>query len=216
MNFILDNFAIVVLAQAHNPSILNPDFLKNQKIVDQSFTPTNVICTPPVAQVSYKEGITIMAEFEKMQFTDTIAARIPFESPIPDIATKYIRVLPHVRYTAVGINFVGHYPCKDRETAANLLPSKFLREGKWSSFGDAAPYVGINLKYLIGNVHCTIKLDTTDASRPNEAPSPVIVISSNYHVDSDNVEEIAALISDWRTQYKHFSDVVIDVLPEGS
>lgn len=216
MKFILDNFAIVILAQAHNPSILNPDFLKNQKIVDESFTPTNVICTPPVAQISYQEGITIMAEFEKLQFTDTVTTRIPFESPIPDIAMKYVRALPHVRYTAAGINFVGHYPCKDKETAANLLPSKFLKEGNWSSFGDATPYVGINFKYLVGNVHCTIKLDTTDVSRSKEAPSSVIMISSNYHVDSDNIEGITTLISNWKTQYTHFSGIVIDVLPEGS
>jgi len=52
MNFNLDSFSIVVLAQAHNPSILNPDFLKNNGIIDPLFKPNNVIynviCTPPV------------------------------------------------------------------------------------------------------------------------------------------------------------------------
>lgn len=215
MNFTLDNFSIVVLAQAHNPSILNPDFLKNQKIVDPSYTPSNVICTPPVAQVSYQEGITIMAEFEKLQFIDAVTKRIPFESPIPGITLNYIKALPHVRYTAVGINFVGHYLCKDKATAAALLPAKFLKEGKWESFGDTVPSVGIKFAYLIGNVRCTINFDTTDTIRPNEAPVPVIVITSNYHVDSTNIEEISAVITNWKTQYNHFSDIVLDALPEG-
>lgn len=215
MNFTLDNFSIVVLAQAHNPSILNPDFLKNQKIVDPLYTPANVICTPPVAQVSYQEGITIMAEFEKLQFIDADTKRIPFESPIPGIALNYIKALPHVRYTAVGLNFVGHYLCKDKATAVALIPSKFLKEGKWSSFGDTAPSVGLKFTYLIGNVRCTINLDTTEAGRPNEAPVPVIMVSSNYHVDSANIEEIETIITKWKNQYKHFSDVVLYALPEG-
>lgn len=215
MNFTLDNFSIVVLAQAHNPSILNPNFLKNQKIVDPSYTPSNVICTPPVAQVSYQEGITVMAEFEKLQFIDADTKRIPFESPIPIIASNYVKALPHVRYTAVGINFVGHYLCKDRATAKALVPAKFLKEGRWTSFGDVAPSVGIKFTYLIGNVRCTINLDTTDAIRPNEPPVPVIVITSNYHVDSANIEEINAIIVNWKTQYKNFSDFVLYALPEG-
>lgn len=215
MNFTLDNFSIVVLAQANNPSILNPDFLKNQKIVDPSFTLSNAICTPPVAQVSYKEGITIMAEFEKLQFTDADTKRIPFESPITDIALNYIKALPHVRYTAVGINFVSHYLCKDRATAAGLLPAKFLKEGKWASYGDTAPFVGIKFTYLVGNIRCTINFDTTDAIRTNEAPISVIAITANYHIDSANIEEISAIITNWKTQYKHFSNIVLDALPEG-
>jgi hypothetical protein len=215
MSFNLDNFSIVVLAQAHNPSILNPDFLKNQGIIEPSFTPTNVICTPPVAQVSYREGITIMAEFEKVQFIDADPKRIPFESPIPSIALNYIKALPHVRYTAAGINFVGHYLCKDKATATALLPAKFLKDGKWSSFGDTAPSVGVKFTYLIGNIRCTINLDTTDAIRPNEPPVPVIMISANYHVDSTNIGEISTVINEWKNQYKHFSDIVLYALPEG-
>ncbi len=117
MNFNLDNFSIVVLAQAHNPSILNPDFLKNNGIIAPSFKPNNVICTPPLSQVSYIEGLSIVAEFEKLQFIDIKKERIPFESPIPEIAIKYIKTLPHVQYTAVGLNFKAHYYCKDKEFA---------------------------------------------------------------------------------------------------
>ena len=215
MDFILDNFSIVVVAQAHNPSILNPDFLKVQGIVDPSFTPSNVICTPPVAQVSYKEGITIMAEFQKLQFIDAAAERIPFASPIHDIAIKYINTLPHVKYTAVGLNFAGHYLCKDKESALALLPSKFLKDGEWYSFGDTAPYVGIKFGYLIGNVRCTINFDTADNPiHPSKPPSPIIAITSNYHIDSTNIEEMNSFISNWKTQYDHFLKVVRNTLPE--
>lgn len=214
MNFNFDNFSIVILAQAHNPSILNPDFLKNQNIVDPSFTPNNVICTPPVAQVSYNEGISIIAEFEKLQFIDTVTSRIPYESPIQEIAKKYTIALPHVRYTAVGLNFMGHYRCKDKESAMLFLPNKFLKQGNWSTYGDGLPNVGLKFMYSIKNVRCTITMDTTELIKPNEHPQPIVGITANYHLDSINMEEISSFISDWKTHYNHLSKIILDVFSE--
>lgn len=215
MNFGLNNFSIVILAQAHNPTILNPDFLKNQGIIESSFTPNNVICTPPVAQVTYKEGITIMAEFEKLQFIDTIPSRIPFESPIPEISKKYINALPHVRYTAVGLNFIGHYRCKDKEFALAFLPKKFLKDGAWNTYGDNIPYVGLKFIYKLKNVTCTLNLDTTEVILPNQQPLPIIGITANYHLDSINIEEIISFINEWKSQYNHLAKIILDTFPEG-
>src|SRR3989338_2693512 len=140
MNFNLDSFSIVILAQAHNPSILNPDFLKNQGIISNLLTPNKIICTPPVAQVSYVEGISITAEFDKLQFTDVSPKRIPLESPVPEISEKYIKTLPHVKYTAIGLNFIGHYTKKDNKLISSFLYNKFLKKDSWSSYGDSLHY----------------------------------------------------------------------------
>ncbi|MBM4141905.1 MAG: hypothetical protein FJ242_10600 [Nitrospira sp.] len=215
MNFNLDSFSIVILAQAHNPSILNPDFLRNQGIIDPSFKPNNIICTPPVAQVSYIEGVSIIAEFEKLQFIDSEPKRIPFESPILEIATKYINTLPHVRYTAVGLNYNGHYRCKDKEFALSFLPNKFLKEGSWATYGDSIPYIGLKFIYPLENIRCTINIDTTEVVRPNESPQTIIGITANYHLDSNNIEEIILFINNWKTQYNHFSKIILDTFLEG-
>ncbi|MBI5666248.1 MAG: hypothetical protein HZC49_14325 [Nitrospirae bacterium] len=214
MKFNLDNFSIVVLAQAHNPTVLNPDFLKNNKIIDPSFTPNNVICTPPVAQISYIEGLSIIAEFEKLQFIDTEPKRIPFESPIPEIANKYINVLPHVRYKAAGLNFIGHYLCKDKEFALSLLPRKFLKEGSWSTYGDETPSTNLKFTYSLKNIKCTISLETAELLRPNEPSLPILGINANYHIDSTSLEEIVSFINNWQTQFNHFSKVISDTFPE--
>lgn len=214
MKFNLDNFSIVVLAQAHNPTILNPDFLKNNGIIDASFTTNNVICTPPVAHVSYVEGISVMAEFEKLQFIDTEPKRIPFESPIPEVAKKYINVLPHVRYTSVGLNFIGHYLCKDKEFALSLLPHKFLKEGSWSTYGDSLPHVGLKFIYPLKNIKCTINMETAELVRSSEPPLPIIGINANYHIDSTSIEEIVSFVNNWQTPFNHFSKVISDTFPE--
>ncbi len=214
MKFNLDNFSIVILAQAHNPTILNPDFLKNNGIIDASFTTNNVICTPPVAQVSYVEGISVIAEFEKLQFIDIELKRIPFESPISEIAAKYINVLPHVRYKAAGLNFIGHYLCKDKEFALSFLHHKFLKDGSWNTYGDEMPSISLKFAYSLKNIKCTISMKTAELLKPNEPSLPIIGISANYHIDSTSIEEIVSFINNWQTQFNHFSKIILDVFPE--
>ncbi len=214
MNRYMNNFSVVILASANNPSILNPDFLKSQGIVDSSLTPVNVVCTPPVSQVTYKENISIVAEFEKLQFTDTLVERIPFKSPITAIATKYVETLPHVQYTSVGLNFTDHIKCKDRSSSLSILPEKFLKEGPWCTHGDSQPAIGLRFIYNIGDIRAAFTMDTAELNVKGSPAISIIQIAANYHFDSKNIEEIIEFISNWEKQYEHFSGFIADTFGE--
>ncbi len=214
MKFILDNFSIVILAESHNPSILNPDFLKNEGIVDPSFTATNIFCTQPVSQIAYQEGIIITTEFEKLQLVDAVSSRIPFDSPIPDIATKYVRKLPFVRYKAVGLNFTGHYGFTDPKAAINYLPNFFLKEGKWSSYGAGMPMIGIKFTYSFPTYKCLISVDTAETIPPDQTEKGAVIVTANYHSDLNNLDDIAAFIDDWKKHYNHLGKIIDDTFPE--
>jgi len=215
MKINLTNFSIVVLAQAHNPSILNPDFLKNNKIVDASFTPKDVYCTPPIAQVSFDEGISIIAEFERLQFIDHVSERIPHKSQIAEIATKYISVLPHVRYTAAGINFIGHYLWENTNIASSFISNKFIREGPGLSAGDGLTNIGLKFVYLFGKIKCTISIESTEMIREENKKIPVILINANYNLDvkDNNIQEIKSFISDWKIQNERFTSFLEKIFP---
>ncbi len=206
MKINLTNFSIVVLAQAHNPSILNPDFLKNSKIVNAGFTPKDVYCTPPIAQVSFQEGISIIAEFERLQFIEHVSERIPHNSQIPEIANRYISILPHVRYTAVGINFIGHYLWENTNEARSFILDKFIKEGAW--LGDQLTDVGLKFVYLFEKTKCTISLESAEIIKTENGKAPVILINANYNLDAknNNIQEIKSFISDWQIQNKRFND----------
>ena len=57
----LFQFSGVVVGQAHNPTILNPDFLAAEGIVPKSWnwSVSETITTPPLAMVRYANGATI-------------------------------------------------------------------------------------------------------------------------------------------------------------
>jgi len=99
-------FAIVLAAKSNNPTILNPDFLQYNKIIDRTLELRQPpICTEPFAQVSYQNGITITSQLDKVIF----AVRKTAESvrdfdELFEIAKKYVNLIPHVEYTGIGIN----------------------------------------------------------------------------------------------------------------
>ena len=103
----LFQFSGVVVGQAHNPTILNPDFLAAEGIVPKSWnwSVSETITTPPLSMVRYMNGVTITVEPNKLQVTDPNVENGPGDSKVTEIASEYVRVLPHVRYTASGNNF---------------------------------------------------------------------------------------------------------------
>ncbi|MBF0517090.1 MAG: hypothetical protein HQK97_08230 [Nitrospirae bacterium] len=230
MKIELTNFSIVVLAKAHNPTILNPDFLRINSIVDQSFTPFDVLCTTPAAHVFYKESLSVVAEFERIQFIDEDNVRIPYDSPIPYIAIKYMDVLPHVRYMASGINFVGHYTFPSKEIASFFISNSFIKNGPWNSISGTRPDVGVKFSYSVNDVICNISIETAEiapgtiGARRGEADdeleelpplSPVVLVKANYHFSAKEVENkrIKMFIAKWYNYFEEFHNFLEGVFP---
>jgi len=77
---ILTELGIVIVAQNHNPTILNPDFLKRNKIVPENWElACPPICLPPVARVSFTKGVNIFSQPE----------RIIFDAPVKSQAARW-------------------------------------------------------------------------------------------------------------------------------
>ena len=124
------NTGLVVTAQAHNPAILHPAFLVAQKIVPEDWEPADPpICTPPFAQVKFKNQIVFTVQTDRLQVKDERPPEDVRSSQVPELATKYIRTLPHVRYTAVGVNVTGALECAD---PGAFLVERFMKPGPWN------------------------------------------------------------------------------------
>ncbi|MBN1234119.1 MAG: hypothetical protein JXA60_12250 [Candidatus Coatesbacteria bacterium] len=105
----LVNFALVILAENHNPSSFSPDLLLKMGLFrtdDPGFElSSSPVITPPMAQMNFKNGISINCDMNRLVFEDANPAHLPKFSPIPDMATKYVKQVPYVPYKAIGINF---------------------------------------------------------------------------------------------------------------
>lgn len=142
-------FSIVVVGRDCNPTILNPDFLAHRKIVNPVWgweMDAPPITTPPIAAVRYDSGVRITVEPSRLLVTDVGFGGDVVANKIPTIAKAYVRALPHVRYTAVGINFRSLVEMDDPD---GYLKERFLRP----RVGDGRKRILDTLKLTLGYAH---------------------------------------------------------------
>lgn len=81
----------------------------------------------------------IVSQFDKVIFTETLGEKQNKDVFIPKIAKNYIKTLPHVEYTAVGINPKGHVIYQNAAAIQKFIVETLLAPGPWRQFGEAKP-----------------------------------------------------------------------------
>lgn len=214
-------FSIVVTGEAHNPTILNPDFLILQGIVPNDWSRqvkvSQAITTPPFAIVAYSNGISILVEHEKLQVIDAGVRLNPAESPAVVIAEKYVRALPHVNFKAVGVNIHSVTPM---ESARDFLKRRFVRSGAWDTESEPLFAAGVRLAYPIpteGRV--VFDLDTLDPTggEGQGKPDSQLIVKANFHRDcrkqpaaDEVVAHLSHVGSDW-DRYQRILRLILEL-----
>ena len=218
MNIVPLEFSIVVVGQDCNPTILNPDFLKYRGIVPQIWgweLAGAIITTPAIAVVSYDSGVTVKVEKNRFQVADQKVAANVAQSKAIDIARSYIEVLPHVRYTAVGINFRSLVEMKEPDA---FLKERFLSTGPWDQ--EQNPLLGVNLKfaYSYNDGRLNLSLEGGVAVRQKGEISEElqgVFTYANYHRDCQGYptdQMVLAHINKALSDEKHFDAFVKELL----
>lgn len=207
MKWRLVQFSVVVVADAHNPTILNPDFLASQRIVPKSWgwEVAEAITTPPLAMVRYENGVNVTVEQNKIQISDPNVGDGPEQSKITEIAAAYVEILPHVRYTAVGNNFQSLIP---RSNPGDYLKDRFLKEGEWTKSPSDLDAVGVQLSYpLVPVGRLALTINAAEATLPGEDDhQEVVVCNANFSREcgerpaaDEAVEHLTLAMRDWDT-----------------
>ena len=147
--------------------------------------------------------------------TETSAAVAPQSSKVVDIAQKYVEVLPHVRYSAVGINFRSLVEYAD---ATAFLKDHFLKSGIWDSESHLLQTVGLKLVYPLDGGRLTFSLESGTVTQRLEEESKQISgvgVHANFHRDchgypsKDQVtERLGSAEDDWTAYQSILSDIL--------
>jgi hypothetical protein len=201
---------------------LNPDFLVIRNIVREEWGWEVVeprITTPPFALVRYANGVSITVEYDKLQVVDTTVSDDPLSSKACEIARNYITTLPHVRYTAVGMNFQSVVETPAPEA---YLKERFLKAGPWQSERNPLDAAGFRFVYLLlGNGRVTVSIDAgeIEPTPPTEGERQkrrVIVATANFHrvcegypADSQAVEHLERMRDDWSVYQQFLQETLL-------
>lgn len=212
-HFSICEWSIVVVAKNHNPTILNPDFLKCNEIVPSDWElASNPICIEPIAQVAFKNGITIRAELGKLIFSENLKNKTKNECEIPKIAHKYVEKLPHVDYKAVGINPSGHFPICDEYDTKDFIIKKLITPGPWQRFENTVAKVLVKFIYTLESGKCYLDIEEGWV----EEKIPVILFHANFHHEIGNYSKeekllkLYSTIDNWEKDLENFRKIVIE------
>lgn len=217
MDTALFNASLVVLAESNNPTILNPDFLRIQRVVPEEWgweLGGAPITTPPFSRVSYSSGYSITVEENKIQFSQDGASIDLSDSRLTEIATKYLEVLPHVQYRAIGTNF---RVASKEGNPEEFLIEKFIKPGRWNSGDHHLSAAAVKLVYQHDEARLTISLDPGTSTSPKEAnPSKAIICHANIHRDlirdADLVEQLIVNLNKFSDDFARFNSLYKEIV----
>ena len=212
----LRELAVTIVAKNHNPSILNPDFLRLNHIVSEEWE----LAEPPVnvdliAHVKYKNGIGITAQFEKITFFERVGATAVHEVRVPQIAKRYVETLPHVDYRAVGINPKGLVIADSDEEASHFVAERLIAAGPWKSFGDRPPVVKADFVYSMGEATLNLAIGSGTSSEGPEATGiSNVVFAGNFHREiggenpGERMRNLLRIVDTWKADVEAFTQLV--------
>lgn len=180
--FTVPSVSAVVAAQLHNPSILNHDFLLINSIIAKDWgDPTEYMSTPPFAQLAYAaKSIRFILQQERLMITKATEGEIPDIADILSTAKMYVKTLPHVKYTAVGINSTMTVEF-EKGGATQTMTERFL-----SSVLQAPQLVpstfSIQLRY---DLQKNEQINLSYGPREGSDGSDRIECTANYHVPAE-------------------------------
>jgi len=123
--------SVVILAEAHNPSILSPDWLKEKKIISEN--PSNFVHTPDFA-VFESKTFSLIVDRQRLQLTAKKTSPKVLGALI-SIISRYFELLPHIPYLRLGLNFDWLVEEDERSTPPEIQ----LTVGSTTDFSDIFP-----------------------------------------------------------------------------
>ncbi len=143
--------SIAILSQRNNPSLLSPDFLARNGIVPETWKPEpqGILVLPPLARITYENGVEFMLQEEKFQIRANDPSRIEWAADLPRMTLAFLSTLPHVAYGAVGLNFEMREPAPTDDPKPPRLLDDMLKDGPWLVYGEECRTQTIRLQYRL-------------------------------------------------------------------
>ena len=213
----LIEFSVVVVAEAeaNNPTILNPDFLRHNGIVgthwrlSESHQP---VTTPWLSVVVFDGGLTVRADPNRVTFEQQGGVLSPEDIECADIAKGYLKTVPHVPYTAFGVNS----KARVQNSPLSKLSEMLCSDGSGMMFNSIAPRFELKAIYEMAGKRLTLELQDGQNERGSFR-----LCQANIHRDiaepnqQMRVNSMLSFLDAWRNDLDEFRALVTQSLLPG-
>lgn len=215
-SLVVQELVIVIAAKNLSPTILNPDFLRYSGIVPENWEfQRQPIYSDRVAQVIFTNGISIVAEPQRVVFIEAIDNKATTEVAIPGIARKYVQTLPNVEYQAMGLNPRGYVTFdKGQDAARKYLAETLLSPGPWNEVGIRPTRATINYAYTLERGQFNLSVNEAALRQQDETTTPIVLFSGNFDYDiagntgSEKLESLYQSLENWQGDLETYINIV--------
>jgi hypothetical protein len=217
----VQELAIVLVAPNHRPTMLNLEFLRCGNIIPDDW---NVI-RPPVqtqqaAQLVFQNGVSFSAQSDQISLVEPIGAKNSDEIWIPHLARRYVELLPHAGYQAIGINVRGfvNFSVQEQDAARQFLTQTLLAPGTWQEYGQQGVRAGLNLAYRLSGRQLLLSIHEVKLQKGEAEAVPGIMFSGNFEYRlaqakenerAENLpEQVLSVLDQWQTDLKVYTDLI--------
>ena len=212
----VQELAIVIAAKDLKTSIISADFLKYSGIIPGEWELSQ---KPYIynngARFSFKNGVNIIAEPNRIIFAEVVANKTKETIIIPEIANKFTQKLSNLDFQAVGINPRGFVAFGEEDAANKFITQKLLSPGAWQEEGEEAMRASLNLVYRLKRAPLALNI-TEAALNQKDKKIPIVIFSGSfsYQVIENSVEQklgfVNQVVGNWFTDITAFSSLVND------
>lgn len=195
----LINVSVVLVAKHHNPSLLNPDFLRSNGLAekDTSVRADQTLVTPAFSRIVFENGISWTVDPDRCTIQEDINDSLREEYRIHQSAIKYAETLPHLPYLAMGLNWKLWWPVNEPD---QWLKQQFMNESLVAETLVAPTSMIFRFSSIEGSL-CILNiqeatLNIQSANNENLKQNGIIA-DFNFHFNLSSIEEIKSKINIW-------------------
>lgn len=213
---VTEELVIVIAERTHNPTLLNPDFLRASGIVpiDWELAEPPVV-TPRQALVIFQNGIQLAATPERLAFSEIIVGKAVSQVQVPRIAANYVRALPNLEYLAVGIDFRGYVMMEDQPDAAHkYVTETLLTPGDWQNIGKTPVRAAVNFVYTLERGALNLTINEAAQRLPDAPAMTAVLFSGNFEYGltgnfrTEQLQSLHSYLNSWQADWETYQDIV--------
>jgi hypothetical protein len=213
----LQELAIVIAVREIDPTLVTPEFLKYSQIIPTEWE----VAGQPArsfqgSQVTFKNGVTVIAQPQRINFAELVGDRSPTELEIPKLAEKLVAVLPNLSFVGVGINMRGYLDFgTDRHRLREFMFQNLLAPGAWQQLGNTPVQAGINLGYTFDERRLNLSINEATIQTAEAQVNSIALFAGNFDYDiagtiapAAHTQRINQIITNWQRDLALYQEVV--------
>jgi hypothetical protein len=217
MSLILQELGIVVAMQQPNPNLVTGEFLKLSGIIPLDWQlARSPINNERTSQLLFTNGVSIIAEPNRIMFGETIGERDINTLTVATIAQKYLDIFKLAQYSAIGINIRSYSPQTSPLAATQYINHQLLASGSWQNYGIDPVQAALKLVYTLAGRQLNLEVAAAGMQFAESEVTPVVLFSGNFSYNlatpevSENLVAVSQVLAKWQTDLSAYCELITD------